>query len=179
MLTRWGYRARQFFAAFRAQVSAEEMDGARAVLGSDLYTIFAAMPRPYRRHALNVLARVREAGHKDRLLLQGALLHDNGKYDPQSRRHVTTAHRVAVVLLGALPVGQRELARLAGYKSPRGLAGWILYPFYLSSNHPQLGAELARSKGAPDALVHLIAHHADPTTTDERLRALQAADDKE
>ncbi|MEA2573809.1 MAG: hypothetical protein QOH93_1107, partial [Chloroflexia bacterium] len=85
-----------------SRLSREDLSEARRVLGHDLYRVFAAMPTPYKRHGLSVYRKVQAVG-SDEVLLQAALLHDSGKYDPASGRYVTVPHRVAMVLLEALP----------------------------------------------------------------------------
>jgi hypothetical protein len=140
------------------------------------------MPRQYRRHALTVYGRVRENGCNDLPVLQAALLHDCGKHDPATDRYVTVVHRVLVVALESIPGGNTFFRLLAslGKHNPHGL---FLYPFYLSRNHPCLGAELAARGGAQAQVVALIAEHhnlrspAPATIQDHNLRALQAADD--
>ena len=178
VLGRWLYRSRQFFAALGvgARLDRKGLNEARRVLGPDLYRLFAAMPGPYKRHGLRVYRRVRQAGGSGEGLLQAALLHDSGKYDPASGRYVTVPHRVAVVLLGALPIGRPALDWLSRHRGAGGLTGYVLYPFYLSKHHPLLGARLAAEHGASSELVRLIAEHQLPTATDDTLRRLQAAD---
>jgi hypothetical protein len=180
LLGRWLYRARQFFAALGvgARLDREAVQEAQRVLGPDLYRLFAAMPGPYKRHGLHVYRKVREAGGSGESLLQAALLHDSGKYDPASGRYVTVPHRVAVVLLAAAPLGRPTLEWLSRPREARGLTGYVLYPFYLSKHHPRLGASIAARHGASPELVRLIAAHQHPNATDEPLRRLQAADDK-
>jgi hypothetical protein len=180
VLGRWLYRSRQFFAALGvgARVSRGDAEEARRVLGPDLYRLFQAMPGPYKRHGLHVYKKVREAGGSGESLLQAALLHDSGKYDPASGRYVTVPHRVAVVLLGATALGRPALKWLSRRRESRGLTGYVLYPFYLSKHHPRLGARIATQHGASPELVRLIAQHQRPSTTDETLRRLQAADAK-
>jgi hypothetical protein len=177
---RWLYRSRQFFAALGlgASLSGDDLAEARRVLGPALYQLFEAMPGPYKRHGLSVYRKVRAAGGSGESLLQAALLHDSGKYDPANGRYVTVPHRVAVVLLAAVPFGKPLLARLSRKREASGLAGYLLYPFYLSKHHPRLGAQIAREHGASPELVHLIAYHQRPDATDETLRRLQAADDR-
>jgi hypothetical protein len=177
---RWLYRSRQFFAALGvgARLSGDELAEARRVLGPDLYRLFEVMPGPYKRHGLSVYRKVRAAGGTGEGLLQAALLHDSGKYDPASGRYVTVPHRVAVVLLAAVPLGRPLLARLSRKREARGFAGYLLYPFYLSKHHPRLGAQTAREHGASPELVRLIADHQRPNAHDEALRRLQAADDR-
>ena len=180
MLGRWLYRARQFFAALGvgARLSRKDLAEARLVLGPNLYRVFAAMPLPYKRHGLSVYRKVLSAGGSDKALLQAALLHDSGKYDPLSGRYVTVLHRVAVVLLEALPPGRPVLEWLSRERTARGLTGYLLYPFYLSKHHPRLGAKTARDHGASPELVRLIAEHQHSDAKDEALRHLQAADDR-
>ena len=150
------------------------MAEARQVLGPDLYSLFRAMPEQYRVHALNVYRGVLEAGGSDPALLQAALLHDSGKYDPGTGRYVTVAHRVAVVLMEAVPGGRRLLRRLA---APRWGKGVVFYPFYLSRRHAALGARLAARHGASPAAVRLIAgHHG--RGSDPALKLLQSADEE-
>ncbi len=179
LVTRWAYRARQFFTALAGRVRKDEMAEARQVLGDGLFAVFAIMPRQYMRHALNVYRRASDAGCEDLDVLQAALLHDSGKYDPASGRYVTVGHRVAVVLLGGVPVGRRLLAAVSRRRGARGLGGWILYPFYLSRYHARLGAELAARRGASDEVIRLIERHQDDGGEDDKLRVLQAADDRE
>ena len=172
---RWAYRSRQFFVALLGTVSAAEMAEARRVLGPDLYSLFAALPQQYRRHALNVYRRVVEAGCSDIDVWEAALLHDAGKFDPISGRYVTIFHRVAVVLLEIAPGGRfvlRKLSRL------RRLRDFVLYPFYLSLHHPYLGARLAAERGASGAVVELIASHHKRSGRSAQLMVLQAADDR-
>lgn len=150
------------------------------MLGPDLFRIFAAMPASYRRHGISVYKRVIAEGGTDAALLQAALLHDSGKFDPESGRRVTLMHRVAVVLLEAVPPGRLLLVRLSGGGAgPRGLRGRLLYPFYLSMHHPHLGARRARQYGASAEVVRLIAAHQEHNergSQDDALRLLQAAD---
>ena len=180
VLGRWVYRSRQFFAALGVGVrlNREDLAEVRRVLGPDLYGVFAAMPSPYKRHGLSVYRKVLSAGSSDETLLQAALLHDTGKYDSASGRYVTVLHRVAVVLLEAVPPGRAVLEWLSRERAATGLPGYLLYPFYLSKHHPRLGANLARERGASPELVRLIAKHQNHNPSDEALRRLQAADDR-
>lgn len=145
------------------------------MLGPALFGVFVVLPQPYRRHGIAVYRRVREAGGDDIALLQAALLHDCGKFDPASGTQVTVWHRVAVVLLEALEPGKAVLARLSdGRKGPLRM----LYPFYLSQEHPRLGAQRAKQYGASPETVRLIASHQGYRGADEMLQRLQAADDR-
>jgi putative nucleotidyltransferase with HDIG domain len=177
---RWLYRSGQFFAALLGRVSDEQMNEARDVLGPSLYGLFEGMPAQYRHHMLTVYRRLLQAGCDDRAVLQAALLHDAGKHDPTGGRYVSLPYRVAIVLLKATGPGKTLLGRLA--QAPSGghnvrRMGWR-YPFYLSKHHAQLGAECAAQYGASPEVVQLIAHHHSHDHHDERLTALQAADER-
>jgi len=172
---RWAYRARQFFNALLGSVTGEEMTEARRVLGPDLYRLFAQLPQQYRRHGLTVYRRVVEAGCEDVAVQQAALMHDAGKFDSRSGKYVTIFHRVAVVLLEALPLGRRVLRALS---KPGRRPDLLLYPFYLSRYHAVLGAKLAAQYGASDDLMALIATHHKRMVPSSQLLALQAADNR-
>lgn len=147
------------------------------MLGSTLYNLFAALPQQYRRHALTVYRHVIEAGCNDLTVRQAALLHDLGKFDPETGRYVTIIHRVAVVLLEALPFSRTLLRRLSRSNDVRGPGSSLLYPFHLSRYHPALGARLAAQNGASAEVVALIAGHHKSTRQSKHLLILQAADD--
>ncbi len=174
---RASYRSRQFFAALFGRVQPDEMSSARRVLGPNLYPLFARMPSQYRRHALTVYRRVIDAGCTDPHVLRAALLHDVGKYSPSTGRYVTLGHRVAIVLLKATPPGKRLLKALAR-PNPQGISGILIYPFYLSSHHAELGSQLAASHGAAPEVVQLIARHHCHDLNLSGLSTLQAADDQ-
>ncbi len=177
--SRLAYRVRQFFTALTGKVDRAAMSEARKVLGTDLYRVFASMPEQYRRHALGVYGRIRANGCFDPVVWQAALLHDSGKYDPANGSYVMLGHRVAVVLLEALPGGKPILHRLSRRNDASGLVGRALYPFYLSQHHARLGAKLADEHGASTDVVDLISGHHNKVKDDERLAILQSADDIE
>jgi hypothetical protein len=178
MLGRWLYRSRQFFIALLHRAGTEEIEEAQRVLGPELFAVFERMPGQYKRHAITVYRRVRDAGCADPHVWQAALLHDSGKYDPISGRYVTMAHRVLVVLLATVPPGQALLKSLARSQDSSGLRGYLLYPFYLSEHHAELGAGLASEHDAAPQVVGLIASHHKQRDRSPSLQALQAADDR-
>jgi hypothetical protein len=181
-LDRLPYRVRQFVLAATAPVAPAEVTAAiaRAGLPEAAARLFRAMPRPYQRHALNVAGRLGREGAPDQVLLQAALLHDMGKWDPASGRHVSVLYRVAATLLCRVPPGRVLLVRLAGgppgSRSPR-------YGWYLQQAHPGLGAAMAAGAGVDADVVALIRYHQQPDGVPPHLaaplRRLIAADDQE
>ena len=176
------YRLEQFRLALLGRVSEADMREARHVLGPDLYGLFAAMPAQYRHHMLAVYRRVRESGCESKHVLQAALLHDSGKYDPATGTYVTVPYRVLTVVLEATAPGRallHALTRDAGDRRDAARSLGVRYPLYLSAHHPELGARRAAQYGAHPEVVGLIRDHqkrGGPRST--ALSILQAADDK-
>ncbi len=186
------YRVYQFFAAlkatlpgwaggFKGGLTAEDDRLAKSILPApDQQQLFARMSPNDQRHALAVARSLQQAGYHDRALLQAALLHDVGKSLGQP-----IIHRVLIVLLEAF--WPAALKRLSAPSSPpclqRGPGGdWWRHPFVIHAQHPDIGAEWARTAGCDPLAVGLIARHQEilsPAPTgpeDELLAALQWAD---
>jgi hypothetical protein len=183
LLATLAYRPRQFVGALVARVDPADRAAilAQAKLPPTLAALFVRMPRPYQWHALNVARRLLAQGQRDPLLLQAALLHDLGKWDPATGRRVRLLPRIATVLLHRTPGGPRLLHRIAS--GPPSAGSWR-YPWYLQGHHPALGAALAARHGARPEVVALIRHHEAATPALDppqraRLSALQAADERE
>jgi hypothetical protein len=156
-------RVRQFVTHVTARVSLEEELQARALLPPTAFELFAGMPVADRRHALDVLARLRQAGVTDADVLTAALLHDAAK---GSRLRLW--HRVAVVLVEAVVPGR--LARLAS-PDPKS---WR-HPFHLHVHHAELSARAALHAGCSPRAAAFI--HGTPGGPDAQLAAaLRAAD---
>jgi hypothetical protein len=161
------------------------MAEARDVLGPDLYELFASLPGQYRHHMLKVYRRLRESGCDEPDAWRAALLHDAGKYDPESGRYVFLPYRVAVVLLASVGPGRSLLRKLSSpgpgsRVGEKGLAwrmGWR-FPFYLNAYHARLGAEQAARHGASQSVVRLVAGHHRDSSGDPLLAALQWADER-
>lgn len=177
------YRARQFFGARAAQIDPADRAAIlqAAQLPAPLAALFVRMPVSYQWHALNVARHLQAAGHTDPILLQAALLHDMGKWDPASNRRVTLFVRVAIVPLIALPGGKHLLRRLSTTLPP---AHSPRFPWYLQVNHARLSATLAERGGATHEVIELIRYHDRPppalaAAQRTRLAALRAADDAE
>lgn len=159
------HRVAQFVAHVRARVEPAEEADARELLTDAAWRLFAAMPVADRRHALDVLGRLRASGHSDRDLLAAALLHDAAKGD-----RMRLWHRIAGVLLDAFAPGL--LRRLA---SPDG--GSWRHPFHLYLHHEQLSADLAEAAHlSPRTVAFLRGGAADPADA-QLVAALKAADD--
>jgi HD domain len=180
------YRARQFFHAFGALVSGRcesESDSTSLVryLSPPQRKLFNAMPAPDRRHSLAVLYSLQRMGETDPDLMTAALLHDVGKseYDAVGRRIRTVPLwcRVMSVVIMMLPHGERLLRWLAaqGATRPKGMR----HAFYLSWEHPRLGAALATHLGVSPQCAALIRDHRRPPSLDDPplLTALWRADD--
>jgi hypothetical protein len=109
------------------------------------------MPTADRRHALDVAARLIEAGHADADLLAAAMLHDAAK-----GRRMRLWHRVAGVLLEA--GSRRTLLRLA---SPDERS-WR-YPFHLYLHHAALSADAALAAGCTPRTAAFIRRLTEPS----------------
>jgi hypothetical protein len=138
------HRVEQFLAHVRARTTADEEAGARRLLPDSAWPLFAAMPVADRRHALDVMRRLADAGHDDADLLAAALLHDAAK-----GHDMRLWHRVGGVLLEA--AAPRILRRL-GSAEPRS---WR-HGFYLYLHHADLSADAAAHVGCPDRVVAFI-----------------------
>jgi hypothetical protein len=159
------HRVAQFVAHVRARVDPAEEADARRVLPDAAWQLFARMPVADRRHALDVVARLRAAGDDDLDLVIAALLHDVAK---GSRLRLW--HRVAGVLLEA--VAPSLLRRLASDD-----AGSWRYPFHLYLHHGSLSADLAEWAGCPPRAVAFMRGTASGSGDVRLAHALKVADD--
>ncbi|MGE5138821.1 MAG: hypothetical protein ACM3JD_05105, partial [Rudaea sp.] len=141
------YRVRQFLSALRARpLQGDDLRLVQAHLPSGALDLFLAMPPGDQRHSLIILRALLARGYTAEPLLQAALLHDAAK------ARIDLWHRTVVILLNS--VSRAALPRLAS-ADPNS---WR-YPFYLSVNHPQLGAAMAERAGADPRSVLLIREH--------------------
>ena len=158
------HRVGQFFGHVTARVAPEEAALARRILPAAGWTLFEAMPTADRRHGLDVVRRLLDAGLDDPELLAAALLHDAAK-----GRRMRLWHRVAGVLMGA--AAPSLLRRLA---SPDP-ASWR-HPFHLYLHHGPMSADLALAAGCGQRTAAFIRGTA--ATDDARLAAaFRAADE--
>jgi hypothetical protein len=142
------YRARQFVAALRARVSAEERALLAATLSPAELRLFEAMPTYDQRHCLDVRHTLEAAGHTDPLLLRAAAFHDCGKVD-DAGRPMALPWYVAATILKRAPALYLAAARL-------------LPPIAVYAEHAWRGAKMAEAAGSPPAVVAAIRHYHDP-----------------
>jgi hypothetical protein len=138
------HRVEQFLGHVRARVTPDEASRARQLLPDAAFSLFAAMPVADRRHALDVVMRLTDAGHDDPDLLAAALLHDAAK-----GHDMRLWHRVGGVLLEAVSPG---LLRRLGSPQPRS---WR-HGFFLYLHHADLSADAAARVGCPERVVAFI-----------------------
>src|SRR5579875_2937141 len=157
----WGYRIRQLRNAVAEQRQPIAHNYVRAHLTSAGQALFYSMSARDQAHSLNTAELIATVAPDDGDLLAAALLHDAGK-GPQRMWE-----RVLYVLLDELCPKQLAQAARPG-SDVRGA-------LYRSIRHAQIGSDLARDAGLPEAICDLIAaHHG--AATDARLRLLQWAD---
>lgn len=171
------YRLRQFVWGLWAKIAPAELAPVAVYLPAAAQTLFAQMPLDARRHSLNVLATLAQAGHTNADLAAAALLHDVGKSavaDAGLRFHLWW--RGPLVLLEAwTPALLRRLA------SENVAHGWR-YLLHVQLVHPAIGATWAQRAGCSSLTCWLIEHHQDrqpppaPAESLVLLRALQWAD---
>lgn len=143
----WGTKTRQFRSHLRARVSATERASLAAWLDDRQLALFDSMHVADRRHGLDVVARLREAGVDDRDVLLAGLLHDCGK------GHTGVVPRIVYSLGQAygrwIP---RSVSRLPGLR--RAL--------HRLEHHAIASASLAARAGCSDRTVDLIRHQDEP-----------------
>ena len=175
------YRVRQFAQAVGAWFQTEEAEDGMVTssLPSGAVTLFRAMPRNDRRHALRVVRALEARGRAEQDLVAAALLHDVGKSGRQpgtgrKSGRVRLWHRVATVLMRVVWPG---LLERIGRDSRLG--SWR-YPFYVQLHHAVIGALLAEQAGCSSRTADLIRRHEDQEAVagDPLLAALQKADNQ-
>ncbi|MBW3613105.1 MAG: hypothetical protein KY392_04510 [Chloroflexi bacterium] len=159
------HRVAQFVAHVRARVEPAETDDARRLLGEAAWPLFAAMPVADRRHAHDVVARLRAGGWDDPDLLTAALLHDAAK-----GHRMRLWHRVTGVLLET--AAPNLLSRIA---SPD--PGSWRYAYHLYLHHDRLSADLAEAAGCSARAVAFLRGSASGADDVRLAHALKVADD--
>ena len=164
MISRLSYRARQFRRTLAPGITDDDLREAQSALGGDLYALFAAMQPADQRHCLDVHRRLCAEGEDDPDVLAAALMHDAGKGGEAARR-IRMWHRVAFVVLSALPAG--ALDRIA--RGDGGLA--------CLHRHGDATLRLVRGAGASERIVGLLELMEARRGDDPRAARLLAADD--
>jgi hypothetical protein len=161
-MTRFRHRVRQFVGALRPRVSVRDRVAAYAYLSEKQQRLFETMTLRDQAHGIHVMRHVRARAADDPMLFAAALLHDCGK------GRVALWHRVAFVLLGAMPFTRERMASRHGAEWRQAM--WRLL------HHPSLGAHLVAQTGADPEIVRMIREQ-DAPAPDGRLAILQAADE--
>lgn len=149
MTTWWAGRIRQTWRHVTGRVPARERDGLCDWVTAAQLAVFDGMPRPDRRHGLDVVDSLRAAGHQDRELLLAGLLHDCGK-----GQTVGLWHRIAWSL--GERYGERTLfmaGRLPGFAAA----------FERIATHAERSAEMALGAGCSARTADLIRGQSEPT----------------
>lgn len=149
------YRARQFLAALRAQVSAADLAIVAERLSPAEQRLFALMPAYDQRHCLDVYHTLVAAGHTDPLLLRAAIFHDCGKVDDDGAP-MRLGWYIMVTILKGLPWLYLTLA--ASGRGP-------LRPIRVYAEHAWRGARMAAAAGSPPEVVAMIRHYHDEAPT--------------
>jgi hypothetical protein len=158
----WAGKARQLGLHLAARVRPVERAALAEWLTPAQQALFDGMPVADRRHALDVVAALREAGVDDRDVLLAGLFHDAGK-----GRTVRLWQRVAWSL------GERfgGWVHGAAARRPGGVGGMARL-----RDHAERSAELAGLAGCPPRAAALIRGAAAPGDQ-AALEALRAADE--
>ena len=157
-LRRASYRVGQALSGTFGRPDARAASEAAGELPANLRPLFLEMRRRDQGHAIRVLQRV---GAAPELLRQAALLHDVGK----ARAFLGTPGRTLVVVARA--------AHMTAAVSRLPYIGGRVARYEL---HPEIGAEMLRQAGAPDALVEIVAEHQWSHPRRPETRRLQEAD---
>jgi hypothetical protein len=158
----WLAKMRQTKRHLLARVAPREQDAVAAWLSPEQLALFDGMHVADRRHGLDVVAALREAGETDREVLLAGLLHDAGKGDTGMIPRIFHALGQARITwpsqaLGWLPGMRVALVRLR--------------------DHAATSAELAAIAGCTPRTVELIRWQDDPRDPEagERLRLADEA----
>jgi hypothetical protein len=158
----WTTKVRQAVRHLSGRVSGEERAALARWLSPEQAALFERMHRADQRHGIDVVAALREAGHREDELLLAGLFHDAAK-GPS----VGLAHRVAWSLGERYGPGmERQLARLPGFA----------VAFERLRDHPEASARLALEAGCPPRTAELIRQQAQPGRERDAL-ALRMADE--
>ena len=153
------YRSRQVYHALWPHIDPGDLELATQLMTAEEQRLFDAMQRRDRRHALEVMRRLR-AGIDERDVLVAALLHDCGKGD-------------VPVWLRILHVAAPWFGRLAGREGSTGWRGAA----YRLHRHVDISARLVREAGCSELTVRLVGGGSRPEEA-WKAQLLRAADDQ-
>ena len=160
--TWWATKVRQTKRHLLARVPARERDAAAGWLTASQLAVFDAMHLADRRHGLDVVAALREAGERDPEVLVAGLLHDAGKGETGMVPRILYS-------LGQAGLGwPARIARLV--PGPRASLDRL-------DAHAETSARLAEAAGCSPRTVELIRWQDAPRDPDagERLRLADEA----
>lgn len=145
-------RVRQLTKSLTATpLTSEERHFVDGLLNSVPAQLFFALAIYEQRHALRVCQTLCAGGFgTDKELLQAALLHDLGKYDPQTGRTVPLWGKVANVIFSTM--GAKPLMKRLASPDPKRWG----YVFWLQLEHEKRGARMAFKAGSSKRVIALI-----------------------
>ncbi len=175
------YRTRQFWQAFRSTTVPGDQELAGLYLTPLQIALFEQMQLSEQTHSLRILKTLLAQGENDPDLCAAALLHDVGK----CRFPLRLGEQVLIVLARAIFPGWIQRWGKEPLQDSPAVGGWRR-AFVVAVQHPEWGAEMARSAGVSPLAVALIRRHqekspfkegAEESLEDCLLCKLQAVDD--
>ena len=171
------YRVRQFWHAWHARPSADELSLAQAVLTPQQFALFCRMQPSEQVHSLSLLRQLQQHTHPPHDLQVAALLHDSGK----SLVPLRLWERIWIVL--ARGFAPAWVQRWGSQPIHAGTPFWQR-PLAVACQHPEWGARLAEEVGVSPLAVAIIRRHQQKIEAAQRdgeedlLLRLQAVDDR-
>ncbi|KYZ75201.1 hypothetical protein AXX12_13615 [Anaerosporomusa subterranea] len=171
-------RVKQVLSAIRAEVTPQDAAFVAKHLTQSELELFRQMSLPDQRHCLNVANTVAELAGGLRevnqpVLIKAALLHDVGR----RRGDVSTSDKIMAVISRA--VFGSGFAQKWGKQGRGGAWENLRHAFYVSANHPEIGAKLLRQAGTEEQVINLVRYHHHPAgmADSKELSLLRQADD--
>ena len=162
-------RVKQFFNAFTAKISQEDMDFIAKFLNTKEAILFWGMNLPDQRHALNVAyTAVNIAADKSdsdidkKTLYKAAILHDVGR----TKDDLSTIDKVIAVLFDKYAPSK---ARQWGRFGRGGKLDNLRHAIFIYYNHPVISAALLKECGVSDKIIDLVSKHHLPETPNDSL----------
>lgn len=171
-------RVKQVLSAIWAKITPQDETFVAKHLNQSECKLFWQMSLPDQRHSLNVAYTVLEladelAESDQPVLIKAALLHDVGR----KQGDVSTPDKIIAVISRA--VFGRKVTQKWGRQGRGSFFHNLRHAFYVSANHPEIGAELLRSAGTEEQVVNLVRFHHHPAgcADSQELNLLRRADD--